>query len=100
MSTHHSNIRQSVNVLQCAKSYYTVMIKNRVSLMIGLKKMDRREVVKLTGIDRQTLRKIYKGETKSISFDTLDKLCFALDCTTNDLFKYIPDDLADKHLYE
>lgn len=76
------------------------MIKNRFSILLGIKRMDRRDVVKLTGIDRHTINKIYKGETKSISFDTLDKLCFALDCTTNDLFKYIPDDLADKHLYE
>lgn len=60
--------------------------------MLGIKQMDRRDIVKLTGINRKTLYNIYKGNIKSISFDVLDKLCYALDCTPNDLFRYIPDE--------
>ncbi len=76
------------------------MIKNRFSILLGIKKMDRRDIVKLTGLDNHTVLKIYQNKTKGIDFATLDKLCFALDCTPNDLFRYIPDDVADKHLYE
>ena len=67
------------------------MIKNRFAELLGIKRMDRREVVKLTGINRQTLRNIYYDKSKGIEFETLNKLCFALDCTPNDLFKYIHD---------
>ncbi len=76
------------------------MIKNRFSILLGIKKMDRRDIVKLTGLDNHTVLKIYQNKTKGIDFATLDKLCFALECTPNDLFRYIPDDVADKHLYE
>ena len=68
------------------------MIENRFSILLGVKRMDRREVAKLTGINRKTLYNIFHAKSKSISFDTLNKLCFALDCTPNDLFRYIPDD--------
>ncbi len=76
------------------------MIKNRFSILLGQKRMDRREIVKLTGLDRHTVANLYFDKTRGIDFATLDKLCFALDCTPNDLFRYIPDDLPDKHLYE
>lgn len=67
------------------------MIKNRVSAYMGIKRIEKREIVKLTGISRKTLYNIYNDKTKGIEFDTLNKLCFALDCTPNDLFRYIPD---------
>ena len=67
------------------------MIKNRVALCIYEKYLDKRDIVKLTGIDRHTINNICKNKTKSIKFDTLDKLCKALGCTPNDLFPYIPD---------
>lgn len=76
------------------------MIVNKFSELLHTKKMDKRDVVKLTGLDSHTVLKLYRGTTQGIDFKTLDKLCFALDCTPNDLFKYIPDDIADKHLYK
>ncbi|CCY62566.1 predicted protein [Clostridium sp. CAG:967] len=68
------------------------MIKNRLSTVMGNKRMKPQEIVTLTGISRKTIYNIYNDKTKGIEFDTLDKLCFALDCTPNDLFRYIPDD--------
>ena len=59
---------------------------------MGNKRMKPQEIVTLTGISRKTIYNIYNDKTKGIEFDTLDKLCFALDCTPNDLFRYIPDD--------
>ena len=59
---------------------------------MGIKKMDKREVIRISGLDRHTLNNIYKDKTKGIEFDTLDKLCYALECTPNDLFRYIPDE--------
>ena len=67
------------------------MIKNRLSEVMGIKRVKSYEIEKLTGISRKTLYNIYNDKTKGIEFETLNKLCYALDCTPNDLFRYIPD---------
>lgn len=67
------------------------MIKNRLSTIMGYKRIKPHEIVTLTGISRKILYNIYNDKTKGIEFETLNKLCFALDCTPNDLFRYEPD---------
>ena len=54
------------------KNYHIDMIKNRVAIYMGIKKMDKREIIRLTEIDRHTLYSIYKYKTTSISFKILD----------------------------
>ena len=71
--------------------YHDNMIENRVAVYMAIKKLEKRDIIKMTGIDRHTLNNVYKDRTKGIEFETLNKLCFALDCTPNDLFRYIPD---------
>lgn len=41
---------------------------------------------KQTGISSNNILKICNGETNTIRFDTLEKICKALDCSINDLF--------------
>ena len=41
---------------------------------------------KQTGISQNNMLKICNGETKNIRFDTIEKICNALDCSINDLF--------------
>ena len=41
---------------------------------------------KQTGISQNNMLKICNGETKNIRFDTIEKICKALDCSINDLF--------------
>ena len=67
------------------------MLKNNVSTMIGKRRMTIAESAKLAGVRYNTIHKLYNDKTKGVEFSTLDKLCYALDCTPNDLFKYIPD---------
>ena len=67
------------------------MIENRFALLLAEKKFDKSDIVKITGLDNHTIDKIYKSETSRIALDTLNKLCFALECDTNDIFRYIPD---------
>lgn len=59
--------------------------------MMGVRKLERRDITKLTDIERHTLNNIYKGNIKSIKLEYLDKLCYVLNCTPNDLFRYTPD---------
>ena len=41
---------------------------------------------KQTGISQNNIGKICNGETSTIRFDTLAKICVALNCSINDLF--------------
>lgn len=67
------------------------MIENQFAKLLGDRKLDRRDIVKMTGLDNHIVLKIYKGNYSRIDFDTLDKLCKALECNTNDIFRYVPD---------
>lgn len=66
------------------------MIKNRLSTILGEKRMRVSELSKLTGISQNALCKIYHNKTKGIDFDTLNKICYALDRNTQEIFEYIP----------
>lgn len=71
--------------------YYANMLRNNLSALMGRKRMKIKEVVELSGISRSTITRLYYGETNTISFNTMEKLCYALDCNAHDLFEYIPD---------
>ena len=51
---------------------------------------------KQTGISQNNILKICNGETSTIRFDTLEKICKALECSINDLFE--TDDLTMQRL--
>ena len=40
-----------------------------------------------TGLNYSHLKRIVQGETESISFETIEALCDALDCTPNDILE-------------
>lgn len=67
------------------------MIKNRLSTYMGYKRMKIAEVARIANLRYNTVYNLYYNQTKGIDFATLDKLCFALDCNPNDLFRYVPD---------
>lgn len=67
------------------------MIENRFAKLQGEKRLDRRDVVKMTGLDNHIILKIYKNQYTRIDLETLNKICMALECDTNDIFKFIPD---------
>lgn len=53
--------------------------------------MKRSALSAMTGIDQHTLAELYYERTKSIRFETIEKICHALDCRVSDLMEYIPD---------
>ncbi len=67
------------------------MIKNNVSTIIGSRRMSVAETARLAKLKYNTVDDLYNDKTKGVKFETLNKLCWALDCTPNDLFPYIPD---------
>jgi putative transcriptional regulator len=51
---------------------------------------------KTTGISEHNMHKICKNGTSTIRFDTLEKICKALECSPNELFD--SDDSQMQHL--
>ncbi len=68
------------------------MIQNNVAIMIAKRKLNIAETARIAGVKYSTVQNLYKDTTKGIEFETLNKLCFALECSVNDLFTYIPDE--------
>lgn len=67
------------------------MIKNKLSIMMGIRRMNMAEVARIAGLSHITVFKIYHAKTNTIELETINKLCFALDCRIQDIFEYIPD---------
>lgn len=65
------------------------MIINNLSVVMGKKRMSIAETARLAGLKYSTVDNLYHDKTKSISFETLDKLCFALECEPSELFTYV-----------
>jgi len=68
------------------------MIKVHLSRIMGEKKLKIADVARMTGLHRNGIEKIYYERTGGIQWDTLDRLCRALDCTVGDLIEYVPDE--------
>ena len=67
------------------------MIVNNISTMIGHRKTDISEVAKIANLSYNTVYNLYYDKTKGIDFETLNKLCYTLNCTVSDLIIYVPD---------
>ena len=55
------------------------------------------DLVRSTGINKSTLHKLYNDESVRIDFETIDKICIALDVGVGDLliFKKIDNNQND-----
>lgn len=61
------------------------MISLRVNEILKEKGLTPYWLGKQTGISQNNILKICNGETSTIRFDTLEKICKALECTPNDV---------------
>lgn len=67
------------------------MINNKLSEILGRKRIRMSELQKMTGLSQTAIINLYYNKTKSVSFETMDKICNALECNTQELFEHIPD---------
>lgn len=65
------------------------MIKVHLSRLMGERRMKISELSELTGLHRNGLSKLYNENTDGIKFDTLEKICKALNCEISDLLEII-----------
>jgi putative transcriptional regulator len=62
-----------------------------LDVMLARRKMRSRELAERIGITEQNVSLLKSGKVKGIRFETLDKICKALDCQPGDLLLYRPE---------
>lgn len=59
----------------------------RLDVMLAERKMRSKDLAHLIGITEQNVSLLKSGKVKGVRFETLDKICEALDCQPGDLLK-------------
>ncbi|SHJ95519.1 putative transcriptional regulator [Arenibacter nanhaiticus] len=60
-----------------------------IDVMLAKRKMKSKELVKQIGITPANLSILKNGKAKGIRFETLEKICMALDCKPGDIIDYV-----------
>jgi len=60
-------------------------IRIELDVMLAKRKMRSNELAEIISITPQNLSVLKAGRAKAIRFETLDKICKALDCTPGDI---------------
>lgn len=62
-----------------------------LDVMLAKRKMRSKALAEIIGITEQNISLLKSGKVKGIRFDTLEKICKALDCQPSDILSYEPD---------
>lgn len=68
----------------------------RLDVMLAIRKMKSRELAEHVGITQANISLLKSGNVKAVRFETLSKICEALDCQPGDLLEYEPAEEDDK----
>jgi putative transcriptional regulator len=63
-----------------------------LDVMLARRKMRSKELAERIGITEQNVSLLKSGKVKGVRFDTLERICTALDCQPGDILEYRPDD--------
>ena len=61
-----------------------------LDVMLARRKMRSKELAERIGITEQNVSLLKSGKVKGVRFDTLEKICAALDCQPGELLEYRP----------
>ncbi|WP_151982266.1 helix-turn-helix domain-containing protein [Acinetobacter guerrae] len=64
------------------------MIISNLAVLLAERKMKVADLVRSTGINKSTLHKLYNDESARIDFETIDKICIALNVEVGDLLVF------------
>ena len=67
------------------------MIVVQLDVMLAKRKMRSKELAEKIGITEANLSLLKSGKVKGVRFETLDKICIALECQPGDLLEYRPE---------
>ncbi len=62
----------------------------RLDVMLAKRKMRSKDLAQLIGITEQNVSLLKSGKVKGVRFDTLERICDALDCQPGDLLEHQP----------
>ena len=62
-----------------------------LDVMLARRKMRSKELANIVGITEQNLSLLKSGKVKGVRFETLDRICTALDCQPGDLLQHTLD---------
>jgi putative transcriptional regulator len=65
-----------------------VMIENRLSRILGERRMSIAELERQTGVPYTSLFELYHGRAKRVDIKTLDRICKALGVSVGDILEY------------
>lgn len=63
----------------------------RLDLMLAQRKMRSRDLAAAVGITEQNISLLKSGKVRGVRFETLARICRALDCQPGDLLAYRDD---------
>lgn len=61
-----------------------------LDVMLARRKMRSRELAERVGITEQNISLLKSGKVRGVRFDTLARICAALECQPGDLLEYRP----------
>ena len=64
----------------------------RLDVMLAMRKMRSKELAQIIGITEANLSQLKSGKVKGVRFETLEKICAALNCQPGDLLEYVDED--------
>lgn len=62
-----------------------------LDVMLAKRKMRSKELAERIGITEQNVSLLKSGKVRGVRFETLEKICEALDCQPGDLLEYARD---------
>jgi putative transcriptional regulator len=68
------------------------MIVCQLSTLMGARRMTQSRLAALTGLHRDTIRKLYRDGWTSIRRDALDRICTVLDVQIGELLVWRPEE--------
>lgn len=64
------------------------MVELRLHVVMAERRINMTDLEKLSGVNRNTLHRMYHGKAARVDLEVIDKLCHALKCEPGDLFNY------------
>lgn len=64
------------------------MIVCRLYIILHERKITQSELAKMTGLSQNTISSLVSGKSKQIRYDTLNRICKALEVTPGDILHY------------
>lgn len=65
-------------------------VELRLKEIMDARGISRNQLAKRIDARFEVVGKWYKGEVEKMDLDILSRICYALDCTTEDIIRYVP----------